>query len=117
MKLLCRLPGRCRPKLAQLKAERKYEENIFPLSGWIIQKRLPERFLAYEALLKETTRSIGKIRYTQIAPTSRGEVRRHIRIFTPPSRDGSKAGLMGNMDESGLDAALLSESAFSTVNC
>lgn len=35
---------------------------------------MPERFLAYEALLEKYPQHHGKIRYTQIAPTSRGDV-------------------------------------------
>ncbi|WP_440591107.1 trehalose-6-phosphate synthase [Salmonella enterica] len=37
-------------------------------------KGLPERFLAYEALLENYPQHRGKIRYTQIAPTSRNGV-------------------------------------------
>ncbi|MGU7800887.1 trehalose-6-phosphate synthase, partial [Escherichia coli] len=37
-------------------------------------KGLPERFQAYEALLENYPQHRGKIRYTQIAPTSRGDV-------------------------------------------
>lgn len=35
---------------------------------------MPERFLAYEALLEKYPQHHGKIRYTQISPTSRGDV-------------------------------------------
>ncbi len=35
---------------------------------------MPERFQAYETLLEKYPEHHGKIRYTQIAPTSRGEV-------------------------------------------
>lgn len=45
------------PKLAQLKAELKNVQNIFSVERLDYSKGLPERFLAYEALL-ENIRSI-----------------------------------------------------------
>ncbi|EFF0782792.1 alpha,alpha-trehalose-phosphate synthase [Escherichia albertii] len=62
------------PKLAQLKAELKSVQNIFSVERLDYSKGLPERFLAYEALLEKYPQHHGKIRYTQIAPTSRGDV-------------------------------------------
>lgn len=62
------------PKLAQLKAELKSVQNIFSVERLDYSKGLPERFMAYETLLEKYPRHHGKIRYTQIAPTSRGEV-------------------------------------------
>ena len=62
------------PKLAQLKAELKHVKNIFSVERLDYSKGLPERFLAYETLLDKYPQHHGKIRYTQIAPTSRGEV-------------------------------------------
>ncbi len=62
------------PKLAQLKAELKNVQNIFSVERLDYSKGLPERFLAYEALLEKYPQHHGKIRYTQIAPTSRGDV-------------------------------------------
>jgi trehalose 6-phosphate synthase len=62
------------PKLAQLKAELKSVQNIFSVERLDYSKGLPERFQAYEALLEKYPQHHGKIRYTQIAPTSRGDV-------------------------------------------
>lgn len=62
------------PKLAQLKAELKNVKNIFSVERLDYSKGLPERFQAYETLLEKYPQHHGKIRYTQIAPTSRGEV-------------------------------------------
>ncbi|URN97778.1 alpha,alpha-trehalose-phosphate synthase [Leclercia adecarboxylata] len=62
------------PKLAQLKAELKNVKNIFSVERLDYSKGLPERFQAYETLLEKYPEHHGKIRYTQIAPTSRGEV-------------------------------------------
>ena len=62
------------PKLAQLKAELKGVKNIFSVERLDYSKGLPERFQAYEALLENYPQHRGKIRYTQIAPTSRGDV-------------------------------------------
>ncbi len=62
------------PKLAQLKAELKSVKNIFSVERLDYSKGLPERFQAYEALLENYPQHRGKIRYTQIAPTSRGDV-------------------------------------------
>lgn len=61
-------------KLAQLKAELKNVQNIFSVERLDYSKGLPERFQAYEALLEKYPQHHGKIRYTQIAPTSRGDV-------------------------------------------
>ena len=49
-------------------------QNIFSVERLDYSKGLPERFLAYEALLEKYPQHHGKIRYTQIAPTSRGDV-------------------------------------------
>lgn len=62
------------PKLAQLKAELKHVQNIFSVERLDYSKGLPERFQAYEALLEKYPEHHGRIRYTQIAPTSRGDV-------------------------------------------
>ncbi|UGB01147.1 alpha,alpha-trehalose-phosphate synthase [Leclercia sp. G3L] len=62
------------PKLAQLKEELKNVKNIFSVERLDYSKGLPERFQAYETLLEKYPEHHGKIRYTQIAPTSRGEV-------------------------------------------
>lgn len=62
------------PKLAQLKSELKSVKNIFSVERLDYSKGLPERFMAYETLLEKYPEHHGKIRYTQIAPTSRGEV-------------------------------------------
>lgn len=68
------------PKLAQLKAELKSVKNIFSVERLDYSKGLPERFQAYEALLEKYPAHHGKIRYTQIAPTSRGDVQAYQEI-------------------------------------
>lgn len=60
---------------------------------------MPERFLAYETLLEKYPQHHGKIRYTQIAPTSRGEVQayqdiRH-QLETEAGRINGKYGQLG----------------------
>jgi trehalose 6-phosphate synthase len=87
------------PKLAQLKAELKNVKNIFSVERLDYSKGLPERFLAYEALLEKYPQHHGKIRYTQIAPTSRGEVQayqdiRH-QLETEAGRINGKYGQLG----------------------
>lgn len=62
-------------------------------------KGLPERFLAYEALLENYPQHHGKIRYTQIAPTSRGDVQayqdiRH-QLETAAGRINGRYGQLG----------------------
>ncbi len=64
------------PKLAQLKAELKKRTKYLFCRTAHYSKGLPERFLAYEALLEKYPQHHGKIRYTQIAPTSRGDVQK-----------------------------------------
>lgn len=61
-------------KMAQIKAEAGKVQNIFSVERLDYSKGLPERFRAYEALLANWPQHLGRIRYTQIAPTSRGEV-------------------------------------------
>lgn len=87
------------PKLAQLKTELKNVKNIFSVERLDYSKGLPERFLAYETLLEKYPQHHGKIRYTQIAPTSRGEVQayqdiRH-QLETEAGRINGKYGQLG----------------------
>lgn len=87
------------PKMAQLKAELKNVKNIFSVERLDYSKGLPERFQAYEALLEHFPQHHGKIRYTQIAPTSRGEVQayqdiRH-QLETEAGRINGKYGQLG----------------------
>jgi trehalose 6-phosphate synthase len=87
------------PKLAQLKAELKNVKNIFSVERLDYSKGLPERFQAYEALLENYPEHRAKIRYTQIAPTSRGEVQayqdiRH-QLETEAGRINGKYGQLG----------------------
>ncbi|CBG88700.1 alpha,alpha-trehalose-phosphate synthase [Citrobacter rodentium] len=87
------------PKLAQLKAELKNLKNIFSVERLDYSKGLPERFQAYEALLEKYPQHHGKIRYTQIAPTSRGDVQayqdiRH-QLETEAGRINGKYGQLG----------------------
>ncbi|MCT4706003.1 alpha,alpha-trehalose-phosphate synthase [Enterobacteriaceae bacterium H16N7] len=87
------------PKLAQLKAELGEIKNIFSVERLDYSKGLPERFLAFEALLENYPQHHGKIRYTQIAPTSRGDVQayqdiRH-QLETEAGRINGKFGQLG----------------------
>jgi alpha,alpha-trehalose-phosphate synthase [UDP-forming] len=87
------------PKLAQLKAELKNVKNIFSVERLDYSKGLPERFQAYEALLEKYPHHHGKIRYTQIAPTSRGDVQayqdlRH-QLETAAGRINGQYGQLG----------------------
>lgn len=91
--------GSLPPKLAQLKAELKNLKNIFSVERLDYSKGLPERFQAYEALLEKYPQHHGKIRYTQIAPTSRGDVQayqdiRH-QLETEAGRINGKYGQLG----------------------
>lgn len=91
--------GALPPKLAQLKAELKNVQNIFSVERLDYSKGLPERFQAYEALLEHYPQHHGNIRYTQIAPTSRGDVQayqdiRH-QLETEAGRINSKYGQLG----------------------
>ncbi|WP_226570692.1 alpha,alpha-trehalose-phosphate synthase [Mangrovibacter yixingensis] len=86
-------------KLAQLKAELGRVQNIFSVERLDYSKGLPERFLAFETLLEKYPEHIGKIRYTQIAPTSRGDVQayqdiRH-QLETEAGRINGKFGQLG----------------------
>ncbi|HFZ8993088.1 TPA: alpha,alpha-trehalose-phosphate synthase [Citrobacter freundii] len=87
------------PKMAQMKAELKNVKNIFSVERLDYSKGLPERFQAYETLLENYPQHHGKIRYTQIAPTSRGEVQayqdiRH-QLETEAGRINGKYGQLG----------------------
>lgn len=87
------------PKLAQLKAELKNVKNIFSVERLDYSKGLPERFQAFETLLEKYPQHHGKIRYTQIAPTSRGEVQayqdiRH-QLETAAGRINGQYGQLG----------------------
>jgi trehalose 6-phosphate synthase len=87
------------PKLAQLKAELKSMKNIFSVERLDYSKGLPERFQAYEALLEKYPQHHGHIRYTQIAPTSRGDVQayqdiRH-QLETAAGRINGQYGQLG----------------------
>lgn len=87
------------PKLAQLKNELGTIKNIFSVERLDYSKGLPERFQAFEALLEKYPQHHGNIRYTQIAPTSRGEVQayqdiRH-QLETEAGRINGKYGQLG----------------------
>lgn len=87
------------PKMAQLKEELKGVKNIFSVERLDYSKGLPERFAAFETLLEKFPQHHGKIRYTQIAPTSRGDVQayqdiRHL-LETEAGRINGKYGQLG----------------------
>ncbi|PPS58374.1 hypothetical protein CRX72_15745 [Pantoea sp. BRM17] len=56
------------PKMAAMKRELGDAKNIIACERLDYSKGLPERFLAYEALLENFPQHRGKIRYSQIAP-------------------------------------------------
>ncbi|MCL2892233.1 alpha,alpha-trehalose-phosphate synthase [Brenneria tiliae] len=66
--------GQLPPKMAAMKRELGDAQNIISCERLDYSKGLPERFLAYEALLEHYPQHRGKVRYSQIAPTSRGDV-------------------------------------------
>ncbi len=87
------------PKLAELKKELGGIRNIFSVERLDYSKGLPERFAAFESLLENYPQHRGKIRYTQIAPTSRGDVQayqdiRH-QLETEAGRINGKYGQLG----------------------
>ena len=61
-------------KLAAMEQELRDAQNIISCERLDYTKGLPERFLAFEALLEKFPQHRGKVRYSQIAPTSRGDV-------------------------------------------
>lgn len=61
-------------KLAAMEQELREAKNIISCERLDYTKGLPERFLAFEALLEKFPQHRGKVRYSQIAPTSRGDV-------------------------------------------
>ena len=66
--------GKLPPKMAAIKRELGDMQNIISCERLDYTKGLPERFLAFEALLENYPQHRGKVRYSQIAPTSRGDV-------------------------------------------
>lgn len=86
------------PKMAAIKDELGDAKNIIACERLDYSKGLPERFLAFEALLEHYPQHRGHIRYTQIAPTSRGEVQayqtiRH-KLETEAGRINGKYGTL-----------------------
>ncbi|QKJ87524.1 Trehalose-6-phosphate synthase [Paramixta manurensis] len=87
------------PKMAAMKRELGDAKNIIACERLDYSKGLPERFLAYEALLENFPQHRGNIRYSQIAPTSRGDVQayqdiRH-QLETEAGRINGKYGTLG----------------------
>ncbi|WP_034915496.1 alpha,alpha-trehalose-phosphate synthase [Erwinia sp. 9145] len=87
------------PKMAAMKKDLGDAKNIIACERLDYSKGLPERFLAYEALLENYPQHRGKIRYSQIAPTSRGDVQayqdiRH-QLETEAGRINGKYGTLG----------------------
>lgn len=87
------------PKMAAMKKDLGDAKNIIACERLDYSKGLPERFLAYEALLEHYPEHHGKIRYSQIAPTSRGDVQayqdiRH-QLETEAGRINGKYGTLG----------------------
>lgn len=87
------------PKMAAIKRELGDIKNIIACERLDYSKGLPERFQAYEALLENYPQHRGEIRYSQIAPTSRGEVQayqdiRH-QLETEAGRINGKFGTLG----------------------
>ncbi|PKH26994.1 alpha,alpha-trehalose-phosphate synthase [Enterobacterales bacterium CwR94] len=87
------------PKMAAMKQQLGDIKNIIACERLDYSKGLPERFLAYEALLENYPQHHGKIRYSQIAPTSRGDVQayqdiRH-QLETEAGRINGQYGTLG----------------------
>lgn len=87
------------PKMVAMKKDLGDAQNIIACERLDYSKGLPERFLAYEALLENYPQHHGKIRYSQIAPTSRGDVQayqdiRH-QLETEAGRINGKFGTLG----------------------
>lgn len=87
------------PKMVAMKKDLGDAQNIIACERLDYSKGLPERFLAYEALLENYPEHHGKIRYSQIAPTSRGDVQayqdiRH-QLETEAGRINGKYGTLG----------------------
>ncbi|MFG1172282.1 alpha,alpha-trehalose-phosphate synthase [Erwiniaceae bacterium CAU 1747] len=87
------------PKMVAMKKDLGDLQNIIACERLDYSKGLPERFLAYEALLENFPQHRGKIRYSQIAPTSRGDVQayqdiRH-QLETEAGRINGKYGTLG----------------------
>ncbi len=91
--------GALPPKMAAMKRELGDAKNIIACERLDYSKGLPERFLAYEALLENYPQHRGNIRYSQIAPTSRSDVQayqdiRH-QLETEAGRINGKYGTLG----------------------
>jgi len=87
------------PKMAAMKKDLGDAKNIIACERLDYSKGLPERFLAYETLLENYPEHRGKIRFSQIAPTSRGDVQayqdiRH-QLETEAGRINGKYGTLG----------------------
>lgn len=87
------------PKMVAMKKDLGDAQNIIACERLDYSKGLPERFLAYEALLENYPQHHGKIRYSQIAPTSRGDVQayqdiRH-QLETEAGRINGRYGTLG----------------------
>jgi trehalose 6-phosphate synthase len=61
-------------KFQEIRRELGEAKNIIACERLDYTKGIPQRFHAYEQLLANYPQHRGRIRYTQIAPTSRGEV-------------------------------------------
>ncbi len=72
--------GELPPKMAAIRDSLGEAKNIIACERLDYSKGLPERFLAYEEFLENYPRHRNKIRFTQIAPTSRGEVQAYQQI-------------------------------------
>ncbi|WP_241573166.1 alpha,alpha-trehalose-phosphate synthase [Rosenbergiella nectarea] len=86
------------PKMQAIRQELGDAKNIIACERLDYSKGIPERFLAYESFLEKYPEQRGNIRYTQIAPTSRGEVQayqaiRH-QLETETGRINGKYGTM-----------------------
>ena len=87
------------PKMVAMKKDLGDAKNIIACERLDYSKGLPERFLAYEALLEHYPQHRGNIRYSQIAPTSRGDVQayqdiRH-QLQTEAGRINGNYGTLG----------------------
>lgn len=90
--------GHLPPKMQAIRQGLGDAKNIIACERLDYSKGIPDRFLAYESFLEKYPDQRGNIRYTQIAPTSRGEVQayqaiRH-QLETEAGRINGKFGTM-----------------------
>jgi len=90
-------------KLAAMEQELREAQNIISCERLDYTKGLPERFLAFEALLEKFPQHRGKVRYSQIAPTSRGDVQAYQDLRHQLETEGGRInGKYGSLNQTPL---------------